>query len=198
VPLGRADGEEERALRGPHATRRGVASLAAATALLLGACGAPPPPEGGAAGDRAEAAGSGARQAPDFTARTLEGEPFRLSETGGRVRLIDFWATWCAPCREEVPLLNELEETYGSHGFLVLAITEEDAEDVREFVEEHGVRYTNLVGAAEVAESYRVLGLPSAYLLDPDGKIVDSWIGPKPREVLIRKIRTLLGEPSAT
>ncbi len=132
--------------------------------------------------------------APDFSLKALDGEVVRLADSAGQVRLVDFWATWCAPCREEIPMLNELEEIYGSRGFRILAIADENesAELIREFAAKHDVRYTNLLGSAEVAQQYNVIGLPSAYLLDGDGRIVETFQGAKPRRVLEKKIKALL------
>ena len=132
--------------------------------------------------------------APDFTLPSLDGGPFRLSETAGKIRLIDFWATWCAPCREEVPMLNDLQAEYGEQGLLILAITDEEAKVVRDFVAEHGVEYLNLIGTDEVAEAYGVLGLPAAYLVDAEGQLVKTFLGPKPRRVLVEHIEALLDD----
>ncbi len=145
------------------------------------------PPATGA-GDRADTA------APDFTLQSLDGERFRLSETDGKIRLIDFWATWCAPCREEVPMLNDLQADYGDQGLLILAITDEETGVVRDFVHEYGVEYLNLIGTEEIAEAYGVLGLPAAYLVDAEGRIVKTFLGPKPRRVLVEQIEALLDE----
>jgi thiol-disulfide isomerase/thioredoxin len=143
-------------------------------------------------GDRADMA------APDFTLPSLDGEPFRLSETQGKIRLIDFWATWCAPCREEVPMLNELQAEYRDQGLLILAITDEEAGVVRDFVQEHGVEYLNLIGTGEIAEAYGVLGLPAAYLVDAEGQLVKTFLGPKPRRVLVEQIEALLDDPPSS
>ncbi len=132
--------------------------------------------------------------APDFSLQSLDGEPFRLSETNGKIRLIDFWATWCAPCREEVPMLNDLQADYGDQGLLILAITDEEAGVVQEFVREYGVEYLNLIGTAEISEAYGVLGLPAAYLLDAEGRLVKTFLGPKPRRVLVEQIEALLDD----
>jgi thiol-disulfide isomerase/thioredoxin len=167
------------------------------------ACGGTAP-EGGfstAPGAGSAGAGDGASAiAPDFTLETLGGEDVRLADSAGQIRLIDFWATWCAPCREEIPMLNELQAEYGERGFRVLAIAdpEDDLDAVREFVEQHGVEYLNLIGTEAVTEAYEVPGLPTAFLVDREGRIVDSFFGAKPRRVLVKKIEALLEAAPAT
>ncbi|HKQ60560.1 MAG TPA: TlpA disulfide reductase family protein [Candidatus Polarisedimenticolaceae bacterium] len=135
--------------------------------------------------------------APDFTLQNLEGAQVRLSDSAGRVRLIDFWATWCAPCREEIPMLRELYQAYGDQGLTILAISDEDREVLRAFVQAQGIPYPNLIGNDELGEQYGVLGLPMAFLVDREGKIVESFLGPKPRKPLETRIRELLGLPPA-
>lgn len=135
--------------------------------------------------------------APDFEAVDLAGRSVKLSTLEGRVRLVDFWATWCPPCREEIPLLNELHAAYAEQGLSILAVTDEPAQVVGEFAAETPMRYTNLVDAGAVAEDYRVIGLPTAFLIDREGKIVEMLLGPKPRQVLESRIRELLGLPPA-
>jgi peroxiredoxin len=95
-------------------------------------------------------------------------------------------------------MLNELQATYGDRGFRVFGISDEEAGLIREFVKENGVEYTNLVGTEEVVEAYGVLGLPAAYLLDREGRVVDSFLGPKPKKVLVEKIEMLLEAGPAT
>ena len=130
--------------------------------------------------------------APDFELEDLEGKTVSLSDFEGQVLLIDFWATWCAPCREEIPMLNELHSDYADQGLRILAISDERAELIRDFVSENGVTYTNLVGTEDIFEEYGALGLPTAYLVDRDGRIVDFFFGPKPKRQLEEKIRKLL------
>jgi len=139
------------------------------------------------------------RQAPEFTLESVNGEQVTLSALNGQVRLIDFWATWCAPCREEVPMFKELYATYASQGFTIVAIAAEDADAIREYVKSNGIEYPNLVDADEaVSDLYEVPALPSAFLLDREGRIVEEFVGPKPRKVLEKKIRELLESQPAT
>jgi thiol-disulfide isomerase/thioredoxin len=153
--------------------------------------------------DAAEATAAGGEDAssgtaPEFTLTTVDGREVQLSDSSGKIRLVDFWATWCAPCREEVPMLNELQASYGERGFQVVAISDEEAEVIQDFIDEFGVEYLNLVGTEEVAEAFGVLGLPAAFLLDGEGRVIDSFLGPKPRRVLVEKIESLLGGPPST
>ena len=139
------------------------------------------------------------RQAPEFTLESVYGEPITLSDLDGQVRLIDFWATWCAPCREEVPMFKELYATYGPQGFTIVAIAAEGADAIREYVKSNGIEYPNLVDTDEVVtELYKVPALPSAYLVDREGRIVEEFVGPKPRKILEKKILELLESEPAT
>lgn len=134
----------------------------------------------------------GARIAPDFTLPRVGGGELSLAAGKGTVRLVDFWATWCAPCREEIPMLNELQRTYGERGFQILAISSEDAALIEEFVAEQGVEYTNLVGTDELAQEFGAIGLPTAFLIDGEGRVAEVYFGSKPRAVLEEKIEELL------
>lgn len=170
----------------------GILTLLAVFALLLSAgCGSRPTPKNAAA---AEPSGPG--MAPEFVLDDVSGNPVRLSDSQGQVRLIDFWATWCAPCREEIPMFKELYQTYHDRGFTILAISDESSNVIKEFVDRHEIGYPNLVGSEQVVTDYGVLALPMAFLIDREGKIVESFVGPKPRKVLEPKIQQLLDQPS--
>lgn len=135
--------------------------------------------------------------APEFELPTLAGETFRFADTAGNVRLVDFWATWCAPCREEIPMLQGLHDELGPQGFSLIAISDENAEDLRGFVEEKQVSYVNLVDEGGlIGDRYDVPGLPTAYLIDRDGKIVETFLGEKPARILRKRIEALLAEPA--
>ena len=154
------------------------------------------------AGAGAQAASNATKDdkvAPAFELPDVDGNVIRLADSNGKIRLVDFWATWCVPCRKEVPMFNELQELYRDDGFEIVGIAEfnDSPEAVREFLTENKVAYRNVLGTEEVTKAYKVFALPSAYLVDREGNIVESFVGPKPRKVLEKKIRELLELPPA-
>ncbi len=163
---------------------------------LLAACAVPG--EGsqaavGAKGTPVEDSGEPAvRIAPDFTLPRIGGGEISLADTSGMVRLVEFWATWCPPCREEIPMLNELQQKYRSRGFVILAISSESASVIEEFLFEHPVIYTNLVGTEDLEQEYGAVGLPTGFLIDGEGRVAEVYFGAKPRRVLKQKIEELL------
>jgi len=136
-------------------------------------------------------------RAPLFQLPDVSCEPVRLDQTNGQVRLIDFWATWCPPCREEIPMLNELYRTYRDQGLTILAISDERSGVVRDFAAEVEMDYPNLIDTGAVGEAYGVVGLPTAFLIDQEGRIIDTYVGPKSRARLEQQIRELLQLPPA-
>jgi thiol-disulfide isomerase/thioredoxin len=180
-----------------HGLERSYLAIAILGLIVLAtACGTGP--GGGEGGSVTTSAVAVGQVAPDFELLDLEGNPVSLSDFDGQVRLVDFWATWCAPCREEVPMFKEFQEQFGPDGFTLLAISmDDDGELVQEFVAEHDIPYPNLLGNAEIEETFGpIVGYPMAFLLDRDGTIIETFVGAKPRNVLEEKIRQLL-EPKA-
>ena len=133
-------------------------------------------------------------KAPDFTLKDENGDTVRLADSAGTVRLVDFWATWCAPCRTEIPMFRELRTAFPKEGFTLLTVAMDDPRDpIAPFVKENGIDYPVLLGTEERQDAFGgVVGYPTKFLLDRDGKIRASWIGPVPRKVLEEKIRELL------
>jgi peroxiredoxin len=136
--------------------------------------------------NRGSAASPGARitsaehsLAPDFSLPQLNGEKLNLSDYRGRVVLLDFWATWCDPCREEVPHFVELQNKYRDQGFQMIGVSMDDsAEPVRDFYQQFKMNYPVVMGNARTGELYGgVLGLPIAFLVGRDGRIYSKHTG---------------------
>lgn len=136
-----------------------------------------------------------AEPAPDFTLPGKEG-PVKLSALRGKVVYLDFWASWCGPCRQSFPWMNELQRLYGGQGFTVVAVNlDKERELAARFIEGTKPTFTIAYDAeGSVAESYRVQGMPSSYLIDVNGEIRSRHVGfrEKDREDLEYQIRSLI------
>ncbi len=113
------------------------------------------------------------RQDADFTLRDLRGKSWTLKELRGQVVLVNFWATWCPPCRKEMPDLDSLYQRFQGQGLVVLAISDEDAVKVKPFIEERKIAYPILLDPGrKVNEQFQVEGIPKTFLYDRKGKLV--------------------------
>lgn len=114
-----------------------------------------------------------AEPAPDFTLKSDTGENLRLSEQRGKVVMINFWASWCAPCREEMPLLDELYERYEQAGFTLFGINvEQNPEAAQKFLADVGVSFPILFDPqSEVSREYQVRAMPTTVMVDRDGQV---------------------------
>ena len=133
--------------------------------------------------------------APPLSLPDLQGRTVSLSEFKGKVVLLDFWATWCDPCIEELPDLKRLHATYKDRGFTMVGVSLDvlGAKAVRPFVSENKVPYPVLLSGGEPPEGYRLPGLPTAFLIDREGRIARRYIGPKLYEEVARDVEELLG-----
>jgi cytochrome c biogenesis protein CcmG, thiol:disulfide interchange protein DsbE len=144
-----------------------------AALLLLGlACErVDPAPAAGAPGAPPSAA-------PSFTLPDLAGGEVSLAELRGRPVVIDFWATWCAPCERQVPVLNAFHDKYGDRiPVLGIAVDVDGAESVAPFVQQHALRYRVLLGDEGLAQDYDAFGFPTLYVVRPDGTIHSAHVG---------------------
>jgi thiol-disulfide isomerase/thioredoxin len=119
--------------------------------------------------------------APDFTLADLNKKQITLSGLKGKVVFLNFWATWCAPCVQEMPTMERLHQELGPKGLVVLAVNyQEDAKDVKEFFSKHKLTFTALLDFdANVAESYRTWGLPMTVIVNKRGELVGKAAGPR-------------------
>lgn len=119
--------------------------------------------------------------APAFGAPVLDGDSLHLSSLHGQPVLLNVWATWCPPCREEMPALQELHERFGPRGLRILGVSVDSRGSeptVRRFVEEGGYTFTILHDATDaVSRQFRTIGVPETFLIDGEGRIVRRWIG---------------------
>jgi len=113
------------------------------------------------------------RQNLNFTLTDLNGKNWTLKDLQGKVVLVNFWATWCPPCRKEMPDLESLFQRFGSQGFVVLAISDEEAAKVTAFLQGRGITYPILLDPGrKVTESFQVDGIPKSFVYDRQGKLV--------------------------
>jgi peroxiredoxin len=111
--------------------------------------------------------------APDFTLKTMDGPNLRLQEQRGRVVMVNFWATWCGPCRQEMPQLNKLYEKYRGSGFVLLGVNvDDDARNAASVASKIGVKFPVLLDTDKtVSKRYELATMPSTVIIDRDGKV---------------------------
>jgi cytochrome c biogenesis protein CcmG/thiol:disulfide interchange protein DsbE len=166
---------------------------AAAATLLMTSCSSAP------------AAGAAVRpvekrkQAPDFTLKDADGKPVKLSDYKGKVILLNFWATWCGPCKIEIPWFMDFETRFKDRGFAVLGVStdEEGWEVVRPYIERQKVNYRMVIATEEVAQLYGgVESLPTSFILDREGRIASAHVGLVSKKEYQDDIEQLLAAPA--
>ncbi len=134
---------------------------------------------------------------PDFRLSDTDGKFVGPQDFAGKTMLINFWATWCIPCREEMPMLMELQDEFGLAGLQVVGIALDDVQSVRDFIQNLGISYTVLVGEADVMDTSRAYGnlsgmLPYSVLVDRQGVIRWQFLGEIQREEITRVLADIL------
>ena len=139
--------------------------------------------------------------APDFTLQSTDGKTIRLSDFRGKAVLLNFWASYCAPCRIEMPWFVELQDRYAAEELQLVGVAMDDASpnDIEKFADELGVNYPILVGEDTVGEAYGgVQFLPSTFYIGRDGKVVDKVFGLKTRNEIEEDIKRALAQAQVT
>ena len=133
--------------------------------------------------------------APDFTLESLDGKSMRLSDLRGKAVLLNFWATWCTPCKIEMPWFVEMQRQYGAQGLQIVGVAMDDAskEDIAKFAKDMGVNYPILIGKEAVGDEYGgVPALPETFFIGRDGKIVDKILGLRGKGDIVEDIKKAL------
>jgi peroxiredoxin len=142
-----------------------------------------------------------AQPAPDFTLPSVDGRQISLRQYRGKVVFLNFWATWCIPCREEMPAMEHLYQAYRDQDLVVLAIAlKESAEQVRAFFEKHRLSFPSLLDSqGAVFRAYSVTGMPTTYLIGRDGTLLSRGVGGRDwtRAEAHALIRHLVQQPPA-
>ncbi len=137
--------------------------------------------------------------APDFTLKSLSGKNIKLSEQRGDVVMINFWASWCGPCLQEMPALEQLHQRYKDLGFTLLGVNvEQNTDDAKDYLKNVNVTFPILFDITnEVSDTYEISGMPTTYLVDRDGNLRKLYVGYQPgtsEETYQQEIKALLKE----
>jgi len=157
----------------------------------------------GAAPARNPAASSPGHSAPDFDLTDLQGNAVKLSDLRGKAVVLNFWASWCAPCKEEIPWFVEMQKRYGSQGLQIVGISmdEGDPKEVVKFAAENAINYPVVFGVEKVADEYGGIDyLPTTFYIDRNGVVLDRVYGQPERDEIEQKIKraiatTATGQP---
>jgi peroxiredoxin len=130
--------------------------------------------------------------APDFVLTDLQGHNVKLSDLRGKAVVLNFWATWCPPCKAEIPWFIELQKRYGAQGLQIVGVNMDDGDqnDVQKFAAENSINYPILLGKDKVAEQYGGIEyLPTTFYIDRSGVVMDRVFGQPERAEIEQKIK---------
>jgi cytochrome c biogenesis protein CcmG/thiol:disulfide interchange protein DsbE len=147
---------------------------------------------------KVECLGKGELSAPLFSLPDMNGQKVDLVSFKGQVIVLEFWATWCAPCREEIPVLNQIYKAYREKGLVVIGISldRKPAPEVKKFLDQLQVEYLNVMGDDEIFEKYSqmanlgpIRGIPATFVIDRQGQICQKYMGLTEKRILEEAIK---------
>jgi cytochrome c biogenesis protein CcmG/thiol:disulfide interchange protein DsbE len=137
----------------------------------------------------------GAHAAPDFTLNSLDGDEIKLSDYLGKIVILDFWATWCPPCRKGIPDLVSIQNEF-EDDVVVIGISFDQPstqDDLQPFIESYGINYPVVLGTVEVAVAYgNIQAIPTSFIIDRKGEIINTFVGLVPKSTIVEQINSLL------
>lgn len=170
----------------------GAAVVAAAGVMFLGS----EPTTGDGGGERIQAGTARGATAPGFSLPEYQsGKTVHLADYQDKVVLVNFWATWCPPCKEEIPAFLQVRNSLHAEGFEILGISLDEGGPsvVLPFAQEYGITYPLVMGNQALTQSYGgIRGIPTSFLVDREGRIVEKYIGPIDAQTLTEDVRALL------
>ncbi len=171
--------------------------LATVTFPVITGCGSSASRSDGDSKAAPDASACSAKAAPanlEFTLTDMNGKAVRLADYKGKAVLLNFWATWCPPCKTEIPVFIELQEKYRARGFVVLGVSTDDPADaLRAFAAEHKMNYPVLQATEELMDAYGpIWAIPVSILINRDGTICKKHMGPATKEEFEKDIKAVL------
>ncbi|MCX8094090.1 MAG: TlpA family protein disulfide reductase [Candidatus Goldbacteria bacterium] len=132
------------------------------------------------------------KKAPDFTLTSLNKNEIKLSNYKGKVVILDFWATWCPPCRAEIPFFIELYKQYKEEGLVIIGMAIDEKYKVEKFAKDFKINYPVVIGNEKIANDYGgIHGLPTTFIIDKEGNIREKFVGYRPKEVFEEAFKKL-------
>ncbi len=140
---------------------------------------------------------SNAQPMPPFLVNDVDGQIVSTAQLHGKVAIVNFWATWCPPCQEEIPEMMELQKQFqGKLQIIGVSMDDGPAEAVKQFADKVGMNYPIVMGSDGLSDEYGgIPALPTSFIVDPEGRVVQKHVGLYPKEVYEDEIRALLGMP---
>ena len=137
-------------------------------------------------------------KAPDFSLYTLDGTKIKLSDYKGKTVILDFWATWCPPCRKGIPDLVSIQDKFKDDLVIIGISLDQPAtqKDLPPFIENYGINYPVVLGTMEVVTAYgNIQAIPTSFIIDKDGYIVNKHVGLIPKSQLVDEVSSLISGP---